>query len=77
MSCRVFSRTAEQFILRRLIEIAHGMGATRLLGEYLPTARNGIVADLFPRLGFTPADGAFFVRELGQGVGDLLTFIAP
>jgi len=30
-------------------------GVDRIIGEYVPTARNGMVADFFPRLGFEPA----------------------
>jgi len=76
MSCRIFSRSAEQHMLRGLIGIAEGMGARRLMGEYLPTAKNDVVADLYPRLGFAPSEGAFFVRELGGGMDDLVTYIA-
>ena len=55
MSCRVFSRTAEQFILRGLLEIAREGGARRLAGEYVATAKNAVVADLYARLGFREA----------------------
>ena len=60
MSCRIFSRSAEQYILRGLLGIAAKAGATRVIGEYLPNAKNAVVADLYPRLGFTPTEGAFF-----------------
>jgi FkbH-like protein len=76
MSCRIFSRSAEQFILRGLIDIAAGMGATRLVGEYQPTAKNDVVADLYPRLGFVAAGDATFVRKVVAGTGDLECFIA-
>jgi FkbH-like protein len=76
MSCRIFSRSAEQFILRGLIGIAAEMGATRLLGEYLPTPKNDVVAGLYPGLGFCPAEGPFFVREIDAGAEDLVTYVA-
>ena len=76
MSCRIFSRSAEQFMLRGLVDIAAGMGATRLVGEYQPTAKNDVVAGLYPRLRFTAAGGALFERRLGGGVDDLVTYIA-
>lgn len=75
MTCRIFSRTAEQFMLRGLIGVAEGMGAKRLLGEYLPTAKNDVVAGLYPRLGFAAGEGPFFVRETGVGVDDLTTYV--
>jgi FkbH-like protein len=52
MSCRIFSRTAEQFIMRFLLTIAAEKGFQTIIGDYTPTARNGVVADLYPRLGF-------------------------
>jgi FkbH-like protein len=75
MSCRIFSRSAEPFMLRGLIEVAREMGVTRLLGEYVKTAKNGVVAELYPGLGFTPAGDGFFVRSLDQSVDDLVTAI--
>lgn len=53
MSCRVLGREVEQATLAVLVARAKAMGADRLLGDYLPTARNGLVRDLYPRLGFT------------------------
>jgi FkbH-like protein len=76
MSCRVFSRSAEQYMLRKLIGMARERGAERLMGEYLPTPKNDVVADLYSRLGFAAADGAFFVREVAAGDEDLVTYIA-
>jgi FkbH-like protein len=56
MSCRVFSRTVEAFIMQRLIDLARQRGAQRIVGEYLPTERNRVVADLYQRLGFECGD---------------------
>ena len=79
MSCRIFSRSAEQLIMRHLIGVARDMGIATIVGEYLPTPRNVVVADLFgARLGFDPADaeGRFWTRDVAKGEGDLVTFIA-
>jgi hypothetical protein len=72
----IFSRSAEQCILRGLIGIAAGMDAQRLLGEYIPTPRNDLVAALYRGLGFLPVDaGSLFVRDIGAGVDDLVTYV--
>ena len=52
MSCRVLGRGVEQAILGVVAEAARSLGCRRLIGEYLPTERNGMVAELYPRLGF-------------------------
>ncbi len=75
MSCRIFSRSAEQFILRELIGIAAAMGATRLIGEYRPSGKNEVVAQLYPRLGFAPIGEGLFQREISLGREDLVTHI--
>lgn len=75
MSCRVFSRTAEEFILRHLLALAAERGAARLIGLYRPTPKNGVVADLYPRLGFSPAgEEGRFLRPVGAA-DDLVTYI--
>jgi FkbH-like protein len=75
MSCRVFARSAEQYILRGVIAEALARGAARLVGEYQPTAKNDVVAGLYSKLGFTPSDDTFFVREVDAGTDDLVTHI--
>jgi len=42
-------RTAEDAFLA---VIAREMGASGLIGEYRPTAKNAVARDLYPRLGF-------------------------
>jgi FkbH-like protein len=75
MSCRVFARSAEQYILRGVIAEALARGAARLVGEYQPTAKNDVVAGLYSKLGFTPSGDTFFVREVDAGTDDLVTHI--
>ncbi len=78
MSCRVFSRSVEQFILRGLIDLARQRGTTYLVGEYLPTPKNDVVADLYDRMGFDRVDGrALWSRPIGPDApADLVTYIA-
>jgi FkbH-like protein len=78
MSCRVFSRSAEQFILRGLIDLARQRGVTRLTGEYLPTPKNDVVADLYERMGFSFVAGdALWLRPVAPDEpDDLITYIA-
>lgn len=52
MSCRVLNRTMEQFVLNKLVSYGREYGFDSITGEYLPTAKNALVKDLLPRLGF-------------------------
>jgi FkbH-like protein len=52
MSCRVLKRTTEEFIVNKVIERAKEAGFTAVIGEYLPTAKNAMVADIYEKLGF-------------------------
>jgi FkbH-like protein len=57
MSCRVLKRGVEQFLLNHLVEIARSHGRSALRGEYIPTAKNGLVRDHYSSLGFTKLGG--------------------
>lgn len=53
MSCRVLGRRVEEAVLAHVAAAATAAGAGKLVGTYLPTAKNQMVADLYGRLGFT------------------------
>ncbi len=55
MSCRVLKREMENAMLDVLAERARARGLDTMVGYYLPTAKNGMVADFYSRLGFSPA----------------------
>jgi len=52
MSCRVIGRGLEFMIGEELASRARLAGCDRIVGEYSPTPRNALVADLLPGLGF-------------------------
>jgi FkbH-like protein len=62
MSCRVLGRQVEPTTLNLVAAAAKRLGAPRLIGEYLPTKKNGMVRDHYSKLGFavieTDADGS-------------------
>ena len=60
MSCRVLKRGVETATLELLVRQARALGAAALRGRYVPTAKNGMVADHYRTLGFAAAgtDGA-------------------
>jgi predicted enzyme involved in methoxymalonyl-ACP biosynthesis len=81
MSCRVLGRRFEDFMADRLVEAARERGIARIVGVYRPTDKNGLVADLYLRLGYARdgADGRFVLdvasvaQPFGQFIEDVRT----
>lgn len=53
MSCRVLKRSVENFMFEGVCKIAKELGCERLVGEYIPSAKNSMVKDFYDYLGFT------------------------
>ncbi len=53
MSCRVLKRGMENFTLNSIAALARKNNFDRIVGEYIPTKKNGIVKDHYQHLGFT------------------------
>jgi FkbH-like protein len=52
MSCRVFNRGMESFVMNNVVEAANSISCQTILGEYIPTEKNVIVKDIFAYYGF-------------------------
>ena len=52
MSCRVLARGVEHSLMSKLISIALEKQLKRIVGEYIPTAKNAMVKDFFAQFGF-------------------------
>ncbi|MBR5420977.1 MAG: HAD family hydrolase [Lachnospiraceae bacterium] len=63
MSCRVLKRGMEEFIINKVMEEAAKAGAKRVIGEYLPTPKNGMVKEIYSKMGFTPEGEGRFIAE--------------
>jgi FkbH-like protein len=57
MSCRVLGRRVEEAMLDDIAAAAAAAGATELIGRYIPTDRNMMVAGHYEKLGFAPLGG--------------------
>ena len=56
MSCRVFKRGVEYLLTNYIMEKAKSVGIRQIRGHYIPTAKNKLVANLYPELGFNKID---------------------
>ena len=58
MSCRVMNRRVEQAFMSVLLDHARALQCTRVVGDYIPSAKNGMVERFYPDLGFLPEGDA-------------------
>jgi FkbH-like protein len=80
MSCRVLGRQVEPTTLNLLAQEAKKLGARRLIGEYIPSKKNGMVKDHYGKLGFAvtstdPSGGSRSLLDL-HSFSPAETFIA-
>jgi FkbH-like protein len=57
MSCRVFGRQLEDEAMNIAVEAARLRGVRGFVACYIPTSKNGVIAELYPSLGFVAVDG--------------------
>ena len=62
MSCRVLKRQVEEEVLNEIVRLARARGCSRVMGQYIPSAKNDMVRELYPKLGFSHS------REEANGV---------
>lgn len=58
MSCRVLKRGMELFTLNCMVSKAKELGYKKIIGEYIPTAKNGLVKEHYTKLGFYEIKGS-------------------
>ena len=57
MSCRAFGRRIEETFLGAVLDDLAAAGVERVKAAFRPTARNGMVRDFYPRMGFEQRAG--------------------
>ncbi len=79
MSCRVLGRRVEEAMLAHIAGAAKDAGIRTLIGRYLPTAKNPMVADHYTKLGFTEiakdSNGASYALDLADYAPPPLPFL--
>ncbi|RKN76937.1 HAD-IIIC family phosphatase [Ulvibacterium marinum] len=63
MSCRVLKRGMENFVLNTIVDFAKEHGFAQIKGEYIPTAKNDMVKNHYPNLGFEESH-PYFILDL-------------
>ena len=66
MSCRVLGRNVEEAFLAAVAEAARRGGAAALVGTYVPSAKNQMVATFYPDRGFLPTREFEWMSDIQQ-----------
>jgi FkbH-like protein len=66
MSCRVLNRGVEALALNQIVDLARKDHISSIIGEYLPTTKNGMVIDHYRSLGFLPLATNRWALETSQ-----------
>ena len=66
MSCRVLGRGVEDSLLVACLLASRRRGGREVIGEFIPTAKNGRVADFYPTRGFVSAETGRFRLALAD-----------
>jgi FkbH-like protein len=68
MSCRVIGRGVETALLAALANAAKNRGAQSLIGEFIPTQKNFVIADFLPANGFSmqPDTNLYYLKMLDE-----------
>lgn len=64
MSCRVLKRGMEEFIINTLYQKAKEAGLSYVTGEYIKTAKNNMVKDIYEKMGFERISDTEFKMNL-------------
>lgn len=68
MSCRIIGRTVETAFLSFVAEEARSHNISFVIGEYIPTAKNKLVEDLYQKHGFTKKDSNLWILDISEGI---------
>jgi FkbH-like protein len=77
MSCRVLGLNIEQYMIAFAAAVAKRAGVRKLVGEFIPTSKNKVAADMYPRLGFEKQSDTLFATELDERVLQTPRHIKP
>jgi FkbH-like protein len=68
MSCRVIGRKVEDRIIDKAIDLFRSRGIDKVVGEFIPTRKNGLVTTFYENHGFTPTSESEDGRKLYERI---------
>ena len=77
MSCRVLGLGVEQYMIAFASAVAKRAKVKKLVGEYIPTSKNKVAADMYPKLGFKKLSDTLFGADLEEPIFESPRHIKP
>ena len=68
LSCRAIGRMVEAVMLNEAMKVAREAGASRLVGEYIPSGKNAQTELFYPSHGFRARADGMFVRDIPEQI---------
>ena len=66
MSCRVLNRGTEELVCDAIFDVAKRLNVSKVVGEYIPTAKNKMVENLYLQMGFTDKTNGIFEANVSE-----------
>jgi len=77
MSCRVLGLGVEQYMIAFASAVAKRAKVKKLVGEYIPTSKNKVAADMYLKLGFKKLSDTLFGADLEEPIFETPKHIKP
>ena len=77
MSCRVLKRDMEFAMMDALVEECKKQGITTIMGHYIPTAKNKMVADFYQNMGYEKVEACEDLSQEEPAAGKVIDLKTP
>jgi FkbH-like protein len=77
MSCRVLGLNLEQYMIAFAAAVAKRAKVKKLVGEFIPTSKNKVAADMYLKLGFKKMSDTLFGSDLEEPIFEIPKHIKP
>jgi predicted enzyme involved in methoxymalonyl-ACP biosynthesis len=77
LSCRVLGLNVEQYMIAFAAAVAKRTKVKKLVGEFIPTSKNKVAADIYLKLGFKKMTDTLFCAALEEPLFEAPKHIKP
>jgi FkbH-like protein len=77
LSCRVLGLNLEKYMIAFAAVVAKRAKVKKLVGEFIPTSKNKVAADMYPKLGFEKMGGTLYGADVERPIFETPKHIKP